>query len=324
MSKRSKLSIPEQIKKKKKNRLIVKLLILFLSLILIFLVYFKKNLFLSRFYLIGQDEIIVNTGDRYEDEGARATILFKDISKHIKTKNEVDSDKPGEYIIEYDLKIKYLNIDDKITRKVIVKDIIAPELEVEKLEVKMNLWDEYHRPSYKATDNVDGDITDKVKIEGNVDTNTEGDYIEKLIVTDEAGNTTTKEIKVKVEEKYKHSYINVNKTTQTVEYYEYDELLLTSPIVTGNDYNTPLGEFIINNKLEYAILVGEDYEVGVNYWMAYIGSTHGFHDATWRSSFGGDIYTYDPTHGCINMPTDKAGELFYLVEVGTPVYIFRE
>ena len=173
MSKRSKLSIPEQIKKKKKNRLIVKLLILFLSLILIFLVYFKKNLFLSRFYLIGQDEIIVNTGDKYEDEGARATILFKDISKHITIKNDVDSDKPGEYIIEYDLKIKYLNIDDKITRKVIVKDIIAPELEVEKLEVKMNLWDEYHRPSYKATDNVDGDITDKVKIEGNVDTNTE-------------------------------------------------------------------------------------------------------------------------------------------------------
>ena len=195
---------------------------------------------------------------------------------------------------------------------------------MDKLEVKMNLWDEYHRPNYKAIDNVDGDITDKVKIEGSVDTNTEGDYVEKLIVTDEAGNTTTKEIKVKVEEKYKHSYINVNKTTQTVEYYEYDELLLTSPIVTGNDYNTPLGEFVINNKLEYAILVGADYEVGVSYWMAYIGSTHGFHDATWRSSFGGDIYTYDPTHGCINMPTDKAGELFYLVEVGTPVYIFRE
>ena len=81
---------------------------------------------------------------------------------------------------------------------------------------------------------------------------------------------------------------------------------------------------MINNKLETATLVGEDYEVDVSYWMAYIGSTHGFHDAVWRDSFGGDIYTYDPTHGCINLPTWKAEELFYLVDIGTPVYIFRE
>ena len=55
--------------------------------------------------------------------------------------------------------------------------------------------------------------------------------------------------------------------------------------------------------------------------MPFISSTHGMHDATWRWRFGGNIYTYDPSHGCVNMPLDKAEDLYYMVEIGTPVYI---
>ena len=48
----------------------------------------------------------------------------------------------------------------------------------------------------------------------------------------------------------------------------------------------------------------------------------GMHDASWRDEFGGDIYQNEGSHGCINLPTDKAEELYGYVEIGTPVVIY--
>lgn len=65
----------------------------------------------------------------------------------------------------------------------------------------------------------------------------------------------------------------------------------------------------------------EKWDVTVNYWLSFIGGTYGFHDATWRSYFGDYIYTYDGSHGCVNLPLWAAEELYNTVEDGTPVYI---
>ena len=32
----------------------------------------------------------------------------------------------------------------------------------------------------------------------------------------------------------------------------------------------------------------------------------GLHDASWRSEFGSDIYLYNGSHGCVNLPYDAA------------------
>ena len=40
----------------------------------------------------------------------------------------------------------------------------------------------------------------------------------------------------------------------------------------------------------------------------------GMHDATWRGSFGGSIYQYSGSHGCINMPKAKAASLYEMIE----------
>ena len=48
----------------------------------------------------------------------------------------------------------------------------------------------------------------------------------------------------------------------------------------------------------------------------------GLHDATWRREFGGEIYLKSGSHGCINIPKDKAGELYDMVVIGTPVVMF--
>ena len=36
----------------------------------------------------------------------------------------------------------------------------------------------------------------------------------------------------------------------------------------------------------------------------------GFHDATWRSAFGGNIYEYSGSHGCVNLPPNAAKSLY--------------
>ncbi|MCR5182298.1 MAG: L,D-transpeptidase family protein [Clostridia bacterium] len=65
----------------------------------------------------------------------------------------------------------------------------------------------------------------------------------------------------------------------------------------------------------------EEWDVNVNYWISFYGTSYGFHDATWRGYFGGYIYTYDGSHGCVNLPLWAAEKLYNNVEDGTPVYI---
>jgi lipoprotein-anchoring transpeptidase ErfK/SrfK len=48
----------------------------------------------------------------------------------------------------------------------------------------------------------------------------------------------------------------------------------------------------------------------------------GIHDADWRSSFGGEIYKTNGSHGCINTPPKMMAELYEMVEIGTPVISF--
>lgn len=54
------------------------------------------------------------------------------------------------------------------------------------------------KDSYKATDDIDGDITDKVTVESNLDVNAVGDYLIKYTVADSYDNVTTVERHIKI------------------------------------------------------------------------------------------------------------------------------
>uniref|UniRef100_UPI003260E847 L,D-transpeptidase n=1 Tax=Clostridium sp. NkU-1 TaxID=1095009 RepID=UPI003260E847 len=105
-------------------------------------------------------------------------------------------------------------------------------------------------------------------------------------------------------------------------------LVWDSPCVTGNvskKYTTPEGIFNLYYKETDRVLRGErkadgtyEYESHVNYWMPFNGGI-GLHDANWRARFGGDIYQTKGSHGCINLPPDKAKALYGLVYSGIPV-----
>lgn len=124
---------------------------------------------------------------------------------------------------------------------------------------------------------------------------------------------------------YVNNRIEVSISKQTLYYYEDNELIFTSPIVSAAPGVTPLGTFEVTKIDGSSILSGPTWEERVEYWIGFdpTGVHKGFHDASWRDEFGGDIYLTDPSHGCVNMPTDMVARLWDLVHLGTPVIIYN-
>jgi len=58
-------------------------------------------------------------------------------------------------------------------------------------------------------------------------------------------------------------------------------------------------------------------------WMMNEVNLSGLHDASWRSTFGRDIYINSGSHGCINLPTGFAGSLYSQIYVNLPVVVYR-
>ena len=105
--------------------------------------------------------------------------------------------------------------------------------------------------------------------------------------------------------------------------------------MTGNPNEgdaTPTGVYILNAKRQNETLVGmdmdkdgePDYRSPVAYWMPFVGNLIGLHDASWQSASvftNPTAYLWAGSHGCINLPTDKAGELYNLIQVGDCVVV---
>lgn len=124
------------------------------------------------------------------------------------------------------------------------------------------------------------------------------------------------------------SYVECDFGQQHVYAYVDGRLVWDSDCVTGSladngKYRTPEGVYTILYTKSPAVLIGDDYETPVKYWMPFIGELGiGFHDASWRSSFGGDIYKSSGSHGCVNLPVSAAEQLFNIVYDGMPVICY--
>ena len=120
---------------------------------------------------------------------------------------------------------------------------------------------------------------------------------------------------------YGNTYVEVNLTAQHMYYYKDGSLVLETDFVSGNDakgWSTPPGAFGLYYKQRDKTLRGEGYATPVSFWMPFNGGI-GFHDATWQPTFGGDRYKSHGSHGCVNMPEEKAKELYDLISAGIPV-----
>ena len=125
------------------------------------------------------------------------------------------------------------------------------------------------------------------------------------------------------------TYISISLADQYLWYYQDGALVLGTPVVTGMATDrkaTPAGTYYIINHATGVVLSGtmdgESWNSYVNYWMAISYNGIGIHDAPWRTEYGGSIYTYDGSHGCINLPYAAAEQLYYSTWNGIPVYIY--
>ena len=123
---------------------------------------------------------------------------------------------------------------------------------------------------------------------------------------------------------YGDSYVEINLTAQHLFLYKDGALIVESDFVSGNlakGHATPTGAFGLTYKTTDAVLRGEDYATPVKYWMPYAGDV-GMHDATWRKSFGSNIYKTNGSHGCINLPRSAAKTIYETIEQGYPVLVY--
>ncbi len=123
------------------------------------------------------------------------------------------------------------------------------------------------------------------------------------------------------------TFIEVDISAQHVWYYKDGALVMESDCVTGTETDpsrtTPRGIFQIwshESPRKLGTYAVQGYETWVDYWMPVNYGGIGLHDMG-RSAFGGDIYMYNGSHGCINLPHSFAESLFYATENGIPVII---
>ena len=119
-------------------------------------------------------------------------------------------------------------------------------------------------------------------------------------------------------------YVEVDCTRQHMWIYIDGEVELETDVVTGmmtESRATPAGVCLVYNKALDYTLTGPGYRTPVSYWMPFNGAV-GFHDAWWRGAFGGEIYLWDGSHGCVNMPVDMAAKAFDLITFDMPIVVY--
>ena len=174
--------------------------------------------------------------------------------------------------------------------------------------------------------------------------NIDGAALASQIVSDlQSGTSTTIEVPTKSAaaayapggKDWGNRFIDIDLTEQHVRMYDASGALVwESDCVSGDSgkgHDTPCGVYTMdsyrasgNVELRGAIDPSTnepEYISKVQYWMPFIGNSYALHDADWRSNFGGNIYTYNGSHGCVNLPSSKAAELYNLTSVGDVVVV---
>lgn len=134
--------------------------------------------------LVYDPEAYTIPGESYKEEGYSAA-------------DEYDGDLTDKVLWEEKDGKVYYSVSDlsgnifKTEREIYYYDPYPPEIILSgDTEITLTEGDTYTDPGYTASDNVDGDVTSLVTVEGNVDTVTPGTYTVVYTVTDSYNNST--------------------------------------------------------------------------------------------------------------------------------------
>ena len=168
-------------KKKGNKKVIISIVVSFLVIAIVIAVCFM--FFIPNVKLLGNKIITIKLNEDYKDKGIKVTYQGKDVSDEVKIKDNIKNDKVGTYKVTYTIKKGLFEIEKIRTVKVI--DDIKPVIELTgEKEVTICPDKKFDEIGYAATDNYDGDLTEKVKIEEKEDKIT-------YTVSDSSGNKTT-------------------------------------------------------------------------------------------------------------------------------------
>ena len=223
--------------------------------------------------LIGSPEITIEAGTDYEDSGCMAVDEADgDISEKVTKDKLVDSDVTGDVKIIYSVK-NSAGIEVHTERIVHVVDTTAPDINlIDGTTYYIKNGTQYCEPGYEAEDSCDGNLTSKVKVSGNVDTQTDGKYTLTYEVEDAAGNKTSVERCVRVYSPMPDNTVNPG---NKVVYLTFDDGpgKYTQRLLDVLDkYNVNATFFVTNGKPAYQNLVGADKkQIMILFLLDYIG-----------------------------------------------------
>lgn len=123
-----------------------------------------------------------------------------------------------------------------------------------------------------------------------------------------------------------NTYVEVSIDQQHMWYYKDGQLVVDTDVVTGKDVDgrrTPKGVYFIWNRESPSMLKGSYGSQKVNFWLAFTWDGCGIHDSLWRSSYGGDIWRNNGSHGCVNTPYDKVEQIYNNITHDTPVVVYE-
>ena len=150
-----------------------------------------KDIMAPQLQLNGETNMFLFVGTDYEEAGYTAFDEYDgELTDAVKVSGSVNKDKIGTYTITYTVADKSGNTT-MVKRTVRVGEDIPPELTLKgESTITIDAGSKYTEPGYSATDNYDGDITSRVKIEGSVNRYISGTYTLTYIAEDTSGNQT--------------------------------------------------------------------------------------------------------------------------------------
>ncbi len=172
-------------------------------------------------HLFGSSEITLEQGEKYVEPGFYAISTSGEVKTNdvIVTPEYLDTSTPGTYYINYVIGNKMEQRQVTVIKKE-VNGVLKLELNGDSMIV-LNVSDEYIEPGFIATDTIDGDLTDKVIINGSVDTSKKGTYTITYEVENSNGDKVKKtrtvivndqKLDVEIETNLSNSYTNSNIT----------------------------------------------------------------------------------------------------------------
>lgn len=214
--------------------------------------------------LKGDSDIAVNIGSDFKDPGFTASDdVDGDLTEAVTVSGEVNGHKNGSYVLKYHVEDSSGNIFET-ERKVKVADLSAPTIKLNgESSSYIKVGTSYSDPGFTANDNVDGDLTSKVSISGNVNTSKMGRNAITYTVTDTAGNTTKVTRTVYVYEK--QAVANTVNPGDKVVYLTFDDGpgKYTARLLEILDkYGVKATFFVTNQFPQYQHLIGEAHRRG--------------------------------------------------------------